>query len=216
MTEPCCEAAAQGAAALRARHRGVLRAVLAINLGFFVLELGAGLAAGSSALLGDSLDMLGDAFVYAASLYVVDRSARAQAGVAALKGALMALHGALVVADAALRLAAGIPPSSAVVGAVGALALAGNAVCFALLYRHRGDNLNLRSTWLCSRNDLIANSAVLASAAAVAATQSPWPDALVGAGLALLWLRTSARVLREASRELRRGAAPPVERATAP
>ena len=81
---------------------------------------------------------------------------------------------------------------------VGALALVGNGACFALLYRHRGDNLNLRSTWLCSRNDLIANVAVLASAALVAVTTSPWPDALVGAGLAALWLRTSQRVLREA------------------
>jgi Co/Zn/Cd efflux system component len=81
---------------------------------------------------------------------------------------------------------------------VGVLAFAGNAACFGLLYRHRADNLNFRSTWLCSRNDLIANVAVLASAGLVAATASPWPDALVGIALAALWLRTSLRVLGEA------------------
>jgi Co/Zn/Cd efflux system component len=209
MADLCCEAATRGAAELRARHRGVLRAVLAINLGLFVLEVVAGVRAGSSALLGDSLDMLGDALVYAASLYVVDRSESAQARVAAGKGALMALLGICVVADAALRLAGQTVPVSAVVGAVGALALAGNAVCFTLLYRHRGDNLNLRSTWLCSRNDLVANVAVLGSAAAVAATQRGWPDAIVGAALASLWLRTSARVLRESWAALRRGSPAP-------
>jgi len=198
MSDACCEGSAQSATALAARHRGVLWAVLAINLGLFAVEVVTGLRAGSSALLGDSLDMLGDALVYAASLYVVGRGVRAQARVAAGKGLLMGALAASVVVDAASRIASQAPPSSAIVGVVGALALAGNGACFALLYRHRGDNLNLRSTWLCSRNDLIANVAVLASAALVAATASPWPDALVGAGLAALWLRTSWRVLAEA------------------
>jgi Co/Zn/Cd efflux system component len=162
------------------------------------LEVVAGLRVGSSALLGDSLDMLGDALIYAASLYVVGRGALAQARVALGKGVLMGALAASVVVDAVARIASQAPPSSAVVGVVGAIALAGNGACFALLYRHRGDNLNLRSTWLCSRNDLVANVAVLGSAALVAVTTSPWPDALVGAGLAVLWLRTSLRVLREA------------------
>jgi Co/Zn/Cd efflux system component len=196
MSDACCEESAQSA--LAARHRGVLWTVLAINLGLFIVEVVAGLRAGSSALLGDSLDMLGDALVYAASLYVVGRSAQAQARVAGGKGLLMGALAASVIVDALARIASQVPPSSAVVGGVGALALAGNGACFALLYRHRADNLNLRSTWLCSRNDLIANVAVLASAAIVATTASPWPDALVGAGLAALWLRTSQRVLSEA------------------
>jgi Co/Zn/Cd efflux system component len=142
--------------------------------------------------------MLGDALVYVASLYAVGRSALAHARVAAVKGVVMALLGAGVLADALARVAGETAPASAVVSAVGALALAGNATCFVLLYRHRGDNLNLRSTWLCSRNDLVANLAVIASAGAVALTASPWPDALVGGGLAALWLRTSAGVWREA------------------
>jgi Co/Zn/Cd efflux system component len=198
MADSCCDPSAPHLEELRARHRGVLRTVLAINLAFFVVELASGLWVESSALLGDSLDMLGDALVYAASLYVVGRSTLAQARVAAVKGVVMALLGAWVLTDAVARVAGATAPASAVVGAVGALALAGNATCFVLLYRHRGDNLNLRSTWLCSRNDLVANVAVIASAGAVALTGSPWPDALVGGGLAALWLRTSARVLREA------------------
>lgn len=196
MSDACCDGSAQSA--LAARQRGVLWTVLAINLGLFAVEVVGGFHAGSSALLGDSLDMLGDALVYAASLYVVGRSARAQARVALGKGLVMGALATSVVIDAVSRIAGQVPPSSAVVGVVGALALAGNGACFALLYRHRADNLNLRSTWLCSRNDLIANVAVLASAGLVVVTASPWPDALVGGGLAALWLRTSLRVLGEA------------------
>lgn len=198
MSDECCEGSAQNASELAARHRGVLWIVLAINLALFIIEMVAGLRAGSSALLGDSLDMFGDALVYAASLYVVGRSARAQARVAVGKSVLMGGLAASVFAHALARLASQVPPSSSVVGGIGLLALAGNAACFALLYRHRGDNLNLRSTWLCSRNDLIANAAVLASAGVVAATASVWPDALVGIALAGLWLGTSVRILREA------------------
>jgi Co/Zn/Cd efflux system component len=154
---------------------------------------------GSSALLGDSLDMLGDSLVYGASLYVVGGSARAQARVAVGKGLFMGTLAASVFADAAWRVAGQAPPSGQVVGAIGLLALAGNGACFALLYRYRADNLNFRfrSTWLCSRNDLIANAAVLVSAALVSATASRWPDALVGIGLAVLWLRSSMQILRE-------------------
>jgi Co/Zn/Cd efflux system component len=195
MADACCEGSAKE---LRARHRSVLRAVLLLNLAFFGIEGASGVVLGSSALLGDSLDMLGDALVYAASLWVVGRSEQAQARVALGKGLVMAVLGGIVVADALSTALGGELPPSVPVGAVGLLALAGNTTCFALLYRVRGDNLNLRSTWLCSRNDLVANVAVIASAGAVALTASPWPDALVGAALAALWLRTSVRVLREA------------------
>jgi Co/Zn/Cd efflux system component len=183
---------------MRRRHRGVLWAVLAINLALFAVEATAGALAGSSALLGDSLDMLGDALVYAASLYVVGSSARAEAQVAAGKGLVMAVLGAAVLLDAVSRTTTGAVPASTVVAVIGGLALAGNAACFALLYAYRSDNLNLRSTWLCSRNDLVANVSVIFSAGAVAITGTVWPDVLVGGGLALLWLCTSIRVLREA------------------
>jgi Co/Zn/Cd efflux system component len=198
MADSCCNASDGHLERLRARHRGVLWTVLAINLALFGVEAIAGALVGSSALLGDSLDMLGDALVYAASLYVVGRSARAEARVAVGKGLLMAGLGAGVLLDALARATSGTVPASHVVGAVGMLALAGNAACFAILYAHRGDSLNLRSTWLCSRNDLVANVAVILSAAAVAMTGRNWPDVLVGGGVAVLWMRTSMRVLREA------------------
>jgi Co/Zn/Cd efflux system component len=203
MSDACCDHAAESAAALAARHRSALWTVLAINLGLFSVEAAFGLYSGSSALLGDSLDMLGDSLVYAASLYVVGRGELAQARVALGKGALMGALAVGVLFDAFSRVLGQAPPSTAIVSAVGLLALAGNGVCFALLYRHRADNLNFRSTWLCSRNDLIANTAVLLSAGAVAATGSRWPDALVGISLAALWIRTSVGVLREASSSAR-------------
>ena len=199
----CCDDAAR---ALSSQHRSILWTVLAVNAGLFAVEIVAGIRAGSSALLGDSLDMLGDALVYGASLFVIERSERAQARVASGKGGkglLMGLLGLIVLADAGLRAVSEAAPSSRVVGAIGAAALAGNALCFGLLFRHRADNLNLRSTWLCSRNDLIANVAVIVSAGLVAATASRWPDAVVGASLAVLWLRSSLRILREATAELR-------------
>ncbi len=205
MADACCDEP-DALRDLAMRHRRVLLAVFAINAALFAVEGTSSLIAGSSALAGDSLDMLGDALVYGASLYVVGRSARAQAGVALAKGLVMGVLGAAVIAGTAATLAGGALPEVAVVGGVGLLALAGNALCFLLLYRHRGDNLNFRSTWLCSRNDLVANAAVLGAAFGVAATRSPWPDALVGAGLAALWLRTAARVLRAALAELRQPA----------
>jgi Co/Zn/Cd efflux system component len=208
MADECCKADDPHLAARRTRHRSALRAVLAINLALFGVEAAAGAWAGSSALLGDSLDMLGDALVYAASLYVVGRTAQAEARVAAGKGVVMAALGVAVLADAAARIGGTTVPASAVVGAIGALALAGNAACFGILYAFRSDSLNLRSTWLCSRNDLIANVAVILSAGAVALTGTAWPDLAVGAGLAALWLRTSFRVLRDAWPALHRKPSP--------
>ncbi len=100
--------------------------------------------------------------------------------------------------------------------AIGVLALLANVVCFALLWRHRADGINLRSTWLCSRNDLVANSAVLIAAGLVAWSGSGWPDILVGVGIALLFLRTALVVLREAFSELRRARRPDVTNADVP
>ena len=197
MADPCCDPSDGHLEQMRRRHRGVIWAVLAINLALFAVEATVGALAGSSALLGDSLDMLGDALVYAASLYVVGASERAEAQVAVAKGLVMAVLGAAVLLDALSRTTTAAVPASTV-GAIGGLALAGNAACFALLYAYRSDSLNLRSTWLCSRNDLVANVAVILSAGAVAITGTMWPDVLVGGGLAMLWLRTSIRVLREA------------------
>jgi Co/Zn/Cd efflux system component len=171
--------------------------VLGINAALFAVEFAAGWLAHSTALLGDSLDMLGDSLVYAFSLYVLGRSELWRLWAARSKGLVMVLLVVVVLAEAALKLIDGARPTAETMGEIGALALAGNTLCFALLYRHRADDLNMRSTWLCSRNDLVANTAVLAAAAAVGITGTVWPDVIVGVAIAGLFLHTAIVVLRE-------------------
>ena len=156
-----------------------------------------------------SLDMLGDALVYGFSLFVLARSARWQAGAALAKGLFMLAFGLGVLGEAVDKAIHPVLPSAHTMGLIGALALAANLVCFLLLYRHRSDNLNLRSTWLCSRNDLVANLGVLLAAAACALLVSRWPDLLVGVLIAGLFLRSAFGVLTESVRALRAPPAPP-------
>ena len=196
--ETCC------AATVRQQQRHVLQLVLAINAVMFFVEFGAGLFARSTALLGDSLDMLGDTLVYGFSLYVLSKSSRWRAGSALIKSLVMLAFGVGVFVDAALKLQAGIIPVVPAMVGIGVLALTANSVCFALLWRHRTADINLRSTWLCSRNDLVANSAVIMAGFFVARLQSIWPDVLVGVGIAGLFLWTAFGVLHDAVSELRR------------
>jgi Co/Zn/Cd efflux system component len=200
--DECCEAKAAELGALRGRQGRVLVVVLLINATMFAIEFAAGLAAESSALLGDSLDMLGDSLVYGFTLYVLDRSRAWRARAALLKGAVMLAFGVGVLVAAGVRLSAGVLPAAPTMAGIGALALVANATCFVLLWQHRADDLNLRSTWLCSRNDLIANVSVLIAAAAVARFASPWPDFVVGIAIAGLFLRTALTVLRQSMVEL--------------
>jgi cation diffusion facilitator family transporter len=202
--DDCCEAKAGEIDLIRSRHGRVLVAVLAVNALMFIVEFVAGVVSHSSALLADSLDMLGDSFVYGFSLVVVHRSLTWKARAALLKGGIMALFGVAVLVEVAFKLQSAAPPQVPTMAAIGVLALAANALCFVLLWRHRADDINFRSTWLCSRNDLIANVAVLAAAALVAWSGSGWPDILVGLGIAILFLRTAAGVLRESFAELGR------------
>lgn len=199
----CCEAKAGELELLRARQSRVLVIVLAVNAAMFVVEFLAGWLAGSTALLADSLDMLGDAYVYGFSLYVLDRSMTWRARAALLKGLVMAALGLVVLLEACWSIRAGAVPWAPAMFGVGAIALMANGACFWLLLRHRDDDLNLRSTWLCSRNDLVANLAVLVAAGVVWWSPSVWPDVLVGVGIAALFLRTALGVIREAARELR-------------
>ncbi|HEV8307427.1 MAG TPA: cation transporter [Methylomirabilota bacterium] len=199
----CCDAAASELTTLRERQRHVLQVVLAINTSMFLVEFGAGLVAHSTALLADSLDMLGDAFVYAFSLYVLGRGSRWQARAALLKGSVMAAFGIGVVAEVILKALRGVVPTAELIGGIGLLALAANLACLGLLLRHRHDDLNLRSTWLCSRNDVIANVGVLIAATGVALTGSAWPDILIGAVIAGVFAASAAGVLRDARRQLR-------------
>lgn len=194
----CCEDKSCEIAALRDKHRRVLQIVLAVNAVMFAVEGISGWLAHSTSLLADSLDMFGDATVYAMSLYVLARSERAQGAVALVKGAIMLAFGIGVLVEAAWKSLHPVMPEAATMGVVGALALAANLLCFYLLYTHREDNVNMRSTWLCSRNDLIANTGVLLAAGASYALASRWPDILVGTLIAALFMSSALHVIRQA------------------
>ena len=203
MMDECCADKSLALTRLRERQAATLRVVLFLNAGMFGVEFVVGLLAGSVALLADSLDMLGDALVYGFSLYVVDRSAVWKARAALAKAAVMGLFGIAVLGQLVLKLIHPQVPLFETMGVVGALALIVNGLCFGLLWRHRAEDINMRSVWLCSRNDVIANVSVLLAALAVWRLQSAWPDILVGALICAVFLRSAFAVAREARDELR-------------
>jgi len=199
----CCNEKACEIEALRDRQSSTLKIVLGINAVMFFVELTAGLLAGSVSLIADSLDMLGDALVYAFSIYVVAGGARMKAKAALLKGGIMATFGLFVLGQAIYKMIIPHVPVFETIGIIGLLALVANSLCLVLLWRHRADDINMSSVWLCSRNDIIANVSVLIAAGGVWVTSSGWPDILVGLALAALFLRSALIVLRGANTELR-------------
>lgn len=190
----CCELGP-----VHERHRRTLELALWINAVMFVVEVVASVVGRSTALLSDSMDMLGDAMVYGLSLYAVGRGTRWQHRAALVKGLVMVGFALGVLVQAGLRVAEGVTPRPAIMSAIGVLALAANATVVLALRPVRGDDLNMRSVWLCSRNDLVANVGVLLAAGAVALTRSAWPDVAVGVGIAALFGTSAARVIRAAT-----------------
>ena len=184
--------------ALHRDIRRVLVVVLMLNALMFVVEFGAGLIAQSAALMADSVDMLGDALVYGISLYALDRGIRWRAGAAVLKGAFILLLGIGVLVQIGFKIAYGVPPTSSLMLIAGSMALAANLSCLALLWPYRRHDVNLSSTFECSRNDVVANLGVLAAAGLVSVTASPWPDIAVAAVIAAIFIRSALRVLAEA------------------
>lgn len=193
----CCEDKSCTLDAMRANHGRVLKIVLAVNAVMFVVETLAGLAAHSTSLLADAADMLGDALVYGFSLYVLTRNEIWQARAALLKGLFMLAFGLGVAAEAVYKTLHPILPHGETIGLIGLIALAANTWCFLLLYRHRTDNLNMSSVWLCSRNDLFANGGVILAGIAVILLQSRWPDIVVGGIIASLFIQSAVHVLRQ-------------------
>lgn len=198
--DDCCSSKGDEIAALgsTAGVRRVLLIVLAINLTMFFVEFTAGLLARSTALMADSIDMLGDALVYILSLYVLGRSLRWRAGAALVKGVIIAAFGIWVFAEVVMKIATGVVPTASTMGLFGAIAFAANLISLALLYRYRHRDVNLSSTFECSRNDVAANIGVIVAAGGVAAFNSFWPDVIVGTIIALLFFRSAIRVLRSA------------------
>src|SRR5438876_11451542 len=184
-------------------YRRVLWAVLAVNAVMFAVEIGAGLAAGSAALQADALDFLGDAANYGISLFVVGMALRYRAMAALAKGGTMGLFGLWVIATILWHAVHATLPSALTMGAVGFAALAANAASFALLWAYRDGDANMRSAWICTRNDVLGNLAVLLAAAGVFGTGTGWPDIAVAAVMAALALQGAAMVLRQAWKELR-------------
>jgi len=187
----------------QAAQRKVLWAVLAINAGMFVVEIGAGLAAGSSALQADALDFFADAANYAVTLFVLGMALRRRAIAGLVKGGSMALFGAYVMASAVWHATRGTVPEAEVMGAVGVMALAANLAALFLVTTFRHGDSNMRSAWICSRNDVIGNVAVILAAAGVFGTGTGWPDFIVAGIMASLALWGSVQIVRQGLGELR-------------
>jgi Co/Zn/Cd efflux system component len=186
-----------------AGYRRVLWAVLAINTIMFLVEIGAGLAAGSASLQADALDFLGDAANYGISLFVVGLTLRYRASAALAKGATMGAFGLWVMGTVAWHALHGTLPSAFTMGAVGFAALAANAASFGLLWAHRHGDANMRSAWICTRNDVLGNLAVLLAALGVFGTGTGWPDIIVAAIMAGLAMQGATTVIRQSLSELR-------------
>lgn len=183
--------------------RLVLWIALLLNVAMFVVELGAGLVAGSTSLLADSVDFLGDAANYGIALAVLPLALVWRARAALLKGISMGLFGLWVAAMAVRHAVTGTLPEPLTMGAVGVLALVVNVVVAVMLYRFRTGDSNMRAVWICSRNDALGNLAVMAAASGVFATGTPWPDIAVAALMATLAIWGSAQVIAQARGELR-------------
>ena len=200
----CCSSACGSSAALtNSRWRRALWIALAVNAGMFALEIYAGAAADSRALMADALDFFGDAANYLISLAVAGMALAVRARAALLKGATLILLGLFVLGGSVTAALAGTSPRAETMGIVGLLALLANAGVALLLYRFRTGDANMRSVWICSRNDAIGNLAVVAAAAGVFGTGTAWPDLIVAAILAALGVSGGVQIVRQAWGELR-------------
>ncbi len=203
MSDACCShGCATTAQPPSARYRRVLWAALAINATMFGVELAGGLWAGSVSLLADAVDFFGDAANYGLSLLVLGLALRWRARAALFKGLSMGAFGLFVLGQAAWAWAAGTAPEPVTMGAIGALALAANVAVALMLYAWRDGDANMRSVWLCSRNDAIANLAVMAAALGVFGTGQGWPDRVVAVVMGVLALSAARSVIRQAWSEL--------------
>lgn len=197
MADDCCAHKRETIAVLarKADQRRVLVIVMIINFVMFFAEFGGGLAARSTALLADSVDMFGDGIVYALSLYALNRGPRWEAGAALAKGGIILIFGLAVIVEIADKLIKGVPPSSSLMLGFSTVALAANLICLALLWRFRGENVNMASTFECSRNDIVSNLGVLIAAGLVGETGQSWPDIAIGGIIAVIFIRSAWRVL---------------------
>ncbi|RUO58998.1 cation transporter [Pseudidiomarina insulisalsae] len=204
----CCGIDTQ--AKLDSAQRKLLWTVLILNAAMFFVEFIAGWIAESSGLIADSLDMLADALVYSVSLYTVGKTLRHKANAALLNGSLQLLLGSLVVFDVIKRILFGSDPNADIMLSVAFLALVVNVICFAMLYRFRNGDINIRASWICSRNDMLLNAGVIFSALLVSSQNAAWPDLLIALLIAGIVLVSALGIVRNAL-QVRRGEAQQLE-----
>jgi Co/Zn/Cd efflux system component len=184
------------------RYRKILWVALVVNAAMFAVELGAGFKSGSVSLLADAIDFFGDAANYGVTLAVLSMGLTWRAWAAVLKGASMLAFGLFVLGRTAWVTMHGATPEAITMGTVGLLALAANVGVAALLYAYREGDANMRSVWLCSRNDAIGNVAVMLAALGVLGTGTRWPDLLVALVMAALAIAGGWSVIRQAHGEI--------------
>jgi Co/Zn/Cd efflux system component len=207
MTMACTSCATETKTTNDPRWRRILWIALAVNIAMFAGEMGAGVAGGSRALQADALDFLGDAANYAISLGVAGMALAWRARAALVKGGTIFAFGLAVLAATFWAAFHGTTPKAEVMGVVGFIALIANAAVAALLYRYRTGDANMRSVWICSRNDAIGNLAVMLAALGVFGTGTAWPDLIVAGIMAVLGLWGGAQIIGQARAELRSGSA---------
>ena len=198
MGESCCANKCQDLVVLAKEQRRVLWIVLAINAIMFVVEIGFGLFADSRALMADSLDMLGDTLAYASTLYVLQMSVKAKAYSSLFKAFLMLITGGFIFIKTLYDFFGHTNPDSSIMSIIGVIALMTNGYCLWLLSKHKNDDINFQSVWICSRNDIIANSSVILASVLVMLTSSRYPDLIVGLGITVLFLKSSFEVTKQA------------------
>lgn len=207
MSDSCCSGGCAAQTSVHSqRHRRVLWAALIINAAMFAVELAGGLRADSVALLADAVDFFGDAANYGLSLAVLGMAPVWRSRAALIKGLSMGSYGAFVLAKAAWSAANSVVPEPLTMGAIGTLALVANGSVALMLYAYRDGDANMRSVWLCSRNDALGNLAVMAAALGVSRLGASWPDLAVAAVMGLLGLSAARSVIVRARSELRTAA----------
>ncbi len=204
MSAHCCHDGTERFEGASPRYRRILWIVIALNALMFGVEAAAGALAGSMALQADAMDFAADAATYGLTLYMIGKPDRWRASAALIKGASLALMGAYVLGATLWRVFVTGMPEPIVMGTVGLAALVVNVTAALLLFRFREGDANIRSVWLCSRNDAIGNLAVMLAALGVLGTGTAWPDLAVAAIMAGLFLYSSVSILRQSLGELRR------------
>jgi Co/Zn/Cd efflux system component len=210
MSACCHDHACDAKPVVDTRYRKVLWVALLVNAAMFFVEIGGGIGAGSASLLADAIDFLGDAVNYGVSLFVLSLAAVWRSRTALAKGITMGAYGVAVLAVTAFNISQGTKPAAMTMGVIGVLALVANLAVAGLLYRYRDGDANMRSVWLCTRNDAIGNIAIVLAALGVFGTGSGWPDFIVAAIMGTLGIAAAVSVIRQTRAELLSSRQPPL------